>query len=172
VSDDNKEFVFSLGLGRTPLDPTKGRITNYWVHDNPDGAIFSTDVTGFGSFQLCEWREPFLRLRTLQATAILAEDNDLVMEELKGMKDEHVPGAGSLANRMETHRLWCVPWAYAQRLMVFAPLSIHFARLFGVDTIRVSPEITEESRPSINYERFRYMAERLPHEGIRIIGPP
>jgi hypothetical protein len=56
--------------------------------------------------------------------------------------------------------------------MVFAPLSIHFARLFGVDTIRVSPEITEESRPSINYERFRYMAERLPHEGIRIIGPP
>jgi len=166
VSEAGKVFDFTLGLARTPYDPKKGRVTNYWVHDNPTQAIFSNDVTGHASYQLRLFQEPHLRLKTLQSTAVLKEDQQAVMDELDSLPQP--PNGGTLSARRKSHEEWCVPWAYQDRLMLFAPVTILLARKLGVKDVRVYPEITEESRPSVNYDRFIYIANKLPHEGISI----
>lgn len=171
-SVDRSNFNFVVGLCRTPQDPKSGRVVNYWSFDNPSNTIDSNDVTAFVAFRLSLQPNPLLKVKTLQAATIREDDRQLVVDELRTLGDPANTG-GRLAARIKSHEEWGVPWAFQERLMVFAPVTILLARNIGVDSVQVRQELTEESvspdsRPSINYDRLFSTLSKFPHEGIKI----
>jgi hypothetical protein len=113
-----------------------------------------------------------LKVKTLQAASICSDDRQLVLDELKAAGGS-ASTSSRLSDRIKSHEKWGVPWAFPERLMIFAPVTILLARTLGVNSIQVRQEITEESvsqdsRPSVNYGRLFSTLSKFPHEGIKI----
>ena len=171
--NDPNKFCFALGLARTKYDPPGGRTTNFWSHDIPQTGIRTDRVTGHIGFDLTVGEHERLRVRTLQSTAILKDDQDIVTYQLKAMKDTKFPGGtGKIQTRIANNEKLCIPWAFEERLVAcFDPLTIKLVRDLGIGRVYVFPEISEESVYSRNYGRFIHVFEKLPHEGITLDTP-
>lgn len=121
-------YSYVLGLQRTDNDPKSGKLECHWDYS---GKVKNNinDVTAFAwIFYYPKSRE--VALSCIQSTVIDRNDVSNVTAELARM-----PISSTTVERMVNLIEHRVPWAYADRVLLFAPVAMHIADRLGAETV-------------------------------------
>jgi len=163
------KFRFAIGLGAVRgVDPDE-RVDQLWDYFLHGDALPAKGVTTFAGFEL-SLEQPRLILHHLQACVLegtpavtsshergVAPRARQVVEQLEKRKEREPPLSGAIHSRVENTWRYGVPWAYADRALLLAALSVRLANELGARELEIlrRPGIAADRR------RVRQMIDRV-----------
>ncbi len=151
-------YHFIVGLGRTEKDPWLGAVDQNWSFYKDTDIVETDDVTAFAKFIL--FNSGKLYVHEIQASVINDQYEEMVANEMKSMP----PGPLHTEKRIYNLHRYGVPWHYADRLLLFGPMAVWFARMTDAQAI-----IFERLNDlPIHLRAYKYLTRHVHTDGIAV----